>query len=220
MPSPWVYEPDTHRYRNSETGRFIGATGMAELRDKFMKAQTERTAEIATRLSRGEITVQEWTTEMRGVIRQTYTDNYVMAHGGRGTMTPSDWGKVGQLTRAQYEYLQKFGTDLKNGKYDADGVASEAAIARRAGMYPGAANEAFAGGMAGSMGLDPSDLPALPGDGSTRCLTNCLCAWSIEYVEEESAYHCFWQLGLAEHCEDCLQRAADWNPLVIEKRGG
>ena len=58
------------------------------------------------------------------------------------------------------------------------------------------------------------DLPAYPRDGSTRCRTNCCCAWRIEKKSDQE-YHAFWQLHPADHCEDCVARATSWNPLRI-----
>ena len=42
MPSLWRWEPKLSRYRNAETGRFIGAKGMVELRDLFVERQRRR----------------------------------------------------------------------------------------------------------------------------------------------------------------------------------
>lgn len=45
--------------------------------------------------------------------------------------------------------------------------------------------------------------------------TNCRCSWQI--VESLTAWQCTWSLGRAEHCPDCLDRAAIWAPLIILK---
>ena len=58
------------------------------------------------------------------------------------------------------------------------------------------------------------DLPAYPRDGSTRCRTNCHCSWRIEKVSDQE-YRAYWQLHPADHCEDCVLRAKQWNPLRI-----
>lgn len=49
--------------------------------------------------------------------------------------------------------------------------------------------------------------------------TNCACSWEFDDVEENGeivAVDAFWVLGAAEHCPDCLDNAAKWNPLRVE----
>jgi hypothetical protein len=58
------------------------------------------------------------------------------------------------------------------------------------------------------------DLPAYPRDGSTQCHTNCQCSWRIERKSEQE-YHATWTLHPADHCDDCVGRAKNWNPLRI-----
>lgn len=60
-------------------------------------------------------------------------------------------------------------------------------------------------------------LPAMPGDGTTACLTNCRCAWDVQELEGENNYDCTWVMGDAEHCQGCKQRASDWSPLKIRE---
>jgi hypothetical protein len=60
-------------------------------------------------------------------------------------------------------------------------------------------------------------LPALPGDGTTQCKTNCGCSWDVQELEGDGNYDAYWRLGKAENCQTCLQRAADWSPLRIRQ---
>lgn len=62
-------------------------------------------------------------------------------------------------------------------------------------------------------------LPAMPGDGTTACLTNCRCAWDVQELDGENNYDAYWIFGATErHCQGCQQRASEWAPLRI--RGG
>ena len=94
--TPWVWNESLQRYRSTETGRFLGPRQMLELRDVFAQAQRARTSELAARLTTGEITATAWQGEMKGIIKQTYIDQYVMAKGGRAQMTQADYGRVGR----------------------------------------------------------------------------------------------------------------------------
>lgn len=59
-------------------------------------------------------------------------------------------------------------------------------------------------------------LPALPGDGTTQCLTNCKCAWNIEQLDGDGNYDCYWIYGATErHCQSCRERQSQWAPLRI-----
>jgi len=59
-------------------------------------------------------------------------------------------------------------------------------------------------------------LPAMPGDGTSQCLGNCNCQWDIYWIDEEKGdADATWLINPGEHCQTCLQRAADWAPLRI-----
>ena len=94
----------------------------------------------------------------------------------------------------------------------------EAQIATRSRMYMNSSREAFERGQMRAYGI-PS-LPEYPGGGSTRCLTNCRCSWLIEEVYDEegelTGWNCTWVLDPpAEHCVDCQDYGAKWNPLFV-----
>lgn len=58
-------------------------------------------------------------------------------------------------------------------------------------------------------------LPTMPGEG-TQCLSNCKCRWDIKVINAEKRdYDCYWVLGVADHCQTCVEYAEMWNPLKI-----
>lgn len=62
-------------------------------------------------------------------------------------------------------------------------------------------------------------LPAMPGDGTSQCLTRCKCSWRIDELEGAGNADVTWVYGATEgHCQTCIERAAQWNPIRI--RGG
>jgi hypothetical protein len=209
MPTPWVWEKGLRRYRDTETGRFIGAKGMVDLRDRFVAAQKGRTAELAARLTSGEIDSAQWVKEMRQVVKETYIDQYVMAKGGRGQLTQADYGRIGAMVKEQYKFLQGFERDILNGKVKAGQIAV------RAGLYVDSSTQSFERSRSESMGVPT--LPQYPGDGATVCRTNCKCHWEIR--ERIGGWDCYWRLGpvKTEHCPDCLVNTETWNPLQVER---
>lgn len=209
MPSPWVWVPQAHVYRNTATGRFLGTTEMLGLRDAYADAKRQGAGELARRLSQGEMNVGQWQKAMQNDVRNSFIDQYVLAHGGRGTMTQADWGRVGRMLKDQYGYLRKFAEEVKAG------TLTEKQIAARATMYHNASVQAFEKAHARAMGAP--DLPQYPGDGQTECQTNCRCHWDIR-PQGDGTFNCFWIIDPgAEHCDDCLGLAEQYNPYVAGK---
>ena len=64
------------------------------------------------------------------------------------------------------------------------------------------------------------DLPAYPRDGSTRCRTNCHCAWVNIKQISDIEWNATWRIRPGENCEDCLRRSRKWAPLRIVARSG
>ncbi len=219
MPSPWIWDKATHRYRNVKTGRFIGYNTMLSLRDRFVDAQKERVDALADQLASGAIDVYDWQRAMRDEIKTTYIDQYILGHGGRNTMTPSDWGRLGAEMRKQYGYLGRFASQIEAGEFtDDEGNVRIDALRARAQLYIEGSTGAYERGRALGMGLP--ELPAYPGSGDSECLVNCRCAWRIEEVRDDDGnligWDCYWiTRGDAGTCPTCAQRGRQWSPLRV-----
>lgn len=211
----WQWEEGIRRYRvtpegaqatGQRAGTFVGDARMVQLRDQFIAAQKDPVNVLAGQIANRQISIQQWTESMRNEIKTNFINEYLLAHGGRESMTQADWGRIGQMVRTQYQYLDNFAADV------AGGDMSEKAIAARARMYVEASSQAFERGKVAARGMP--DLPAYPTEG-TQCRANCACSWDIH--ETADAWLCYWRLGAAEHCPDCSERASTWAPLVISK---
>lgn len=219
MPQPlWVWDDNSKRYRNSDTGQYIGVRGMEELRDQFVDRQKSITDALAEQLRRNEITLSQWEKGMRQTIKDTYIDMYSVGAGGRNALSQKDWGRIGAMVKEQYGvngYLKGFYNDIASGNL------SEGQIAARSRMYINSANEALWKGITNELPTKPGQnypLPFYPGDGSTECLTNCKCQWDI--VQTDNGYDAYWRLSNAEHCPTCEDRANDprYQPYQIMVR--
>lgn len=212
---PYVYDKRLNGgrggYRDTTTGRAVSASTFGGWRDTYITAQQAQSKALTDQVTSGKITLTQWEKGMRQIIKDTHGTLYAAAKGGFANMTQSDWGRVGQEVRKQYEYLAKFRAELAAGK------STPGQAATRAAMYPGSGNQAWEKGRAANV-FDPRLLPAYPGDGSTQCRTNCKCRWEI--IESETAYLCYWRLGSEKSCADCPQRAVVWNPYTINKIPG
>jgi hypothetical protein len=200
---PWKW--DGHAY-HGPNGRYIGPRDMLRLRDQFTDAVRDEARRLTAELPNGQEALGPWMLKMRDLVKQVYTDQYALARGGRKNMDQSDWGRLGQMIRAQYGYLQNFAEDMATGKLTAGQMEA------RAALFANSGTQAYEEGKAANYGLD---LPAQPCDGSTQCVSNCKCSWSIEELDDR--WEATWELGEADHCQDCLERANTWNPLVIPK---
>ena len=60
------------------------------------------------------------------------------------------------------------------------------------------------------------NLPAYPADGSSECLGNCGCVWSLTVFDEEQGnLNAWWIRGKDDSCPTCIDRAGRWAPLRI-----
>ena len=210
MASPWIWDSASKRYRGRAgtpyAGQYIGSDKMVAMRDHFVESQYAAVDDLALRLSNGDITIQEWVTEFRGVLKETYYDSYFAAKGGRHTATQADHGRLGQMLRQQYGWLNKFAEAAKQGK-------TPEYLAWRSRLYIDSAVQAFERGQAVAWGID---LPAYPGDGQTECLVKCRCHWSLE--DADDFINAWWILDPdAESCDDCIENGEVWSPLVVPK---
>lgn len=206
----WVWDPSVKRFRDTDTGRLVRADTILSLRDRFVAAQEKTVGELAGALARDEITLQQWEASFRQLILRALTAEYLLGRGGRQAMTQRDWGTIGALAKAQYEYARGFAADLVAGKLETAGE-----VEARMAMYFGAAREAHEIGRSEAYGMPR--LPAYPCDGGTPCLTGCKCSWSI--TETETEWRATWRLGSAQqHCPGCISRTLAYATLSIEKR--
>lgn len=98
----------------------------------------------------------------------------------------------------QLPYLRKFAADVRAGRL------SDAQIAARAGLYAGAVRSTW-----GAARWAGAGLPAMPGDGSSECLTQCGCSWAFR----DDGY--YWERGKNDSCPTCISREAQWRPYQV-----
>lgn len=159
-----------------------------------------RTLETLTRdLYAGEMSVAEWETAVALELKNASLAQSMFAVGGADNMGASDYGRVGQTLREQYEFLDGFAKDIAT-----ENVTEGQAITR-IDMYADATEQnywdAWRANAEGGEGLE--DLPLLetsPRDGDTQCLTHCRC-----YIRTNEDGSVDWVVvGDAESCDDCV----------------
>lgn len=185
-------------------GTFVSVDTLNDGREKFIDHQKQRAQKLVGDLVEERTNMTQWVLNMREELKQVHLAQYMLAKGGKNNMTQADYGRVGAVLREQYQYLNNFASDIVTRDL------SEAQIRARMNLYFNNSNASFERGRAASHGLQ---LPAYPADGATQCKSNCKCRWDIQ--EKETEWHCYWRLGEAEHCDDCVSNAGVWSPLVV-----
>lgn len=151
--------------------------------------------------------VAQWEEE---IIRQLarYHSAAYLAGAKADDLTPAARTAVQRDVRTQLDFLSQFALEIQ------EAAEWQAGWSARAEMYARSIQTPY---WRGATRLLP--LPAMPGDGTSQCLTNCKCGWDIQQLDGENNYDCYWRMGGAErHCQTCPQRAEEWAPLRI--RGG
>jgi hypothetical protein len=109
-----TFDSATRRYRAPD-GRFVSKQAVRLEAHRVVQTSTRHLVELSERLRAGEISLAEWVVEFRAEIKRAHSLAYILARGGRDAMTGSDWGRLGQLLRFEYDALNRFATQIQNG---------------------------------------------------------------------------------------------------------
>lgn len=144
-----------------------------------------------------------WEEEIARQLRRYTLAAYINGNGGRDP-TPAADKQIADQVAAQRQYLRAFRDEIKaSGEW-------KPAWNSRAQMYAQSVKAAY--WTAKTRGYA---LPALPGDGTTQCLTNCGCAWEINDLAGEGNADCYWRRSKDDSCQTCIEREQQWSPLRI-----
>ena len=202
----WQWNQSTKRYRNTESGRIITENTLIGMRDDLVDNWRVRVQDLADDLVEGRLTVQEWTLRMRREVSNIFSDEYLLAKGGRNAMFQYDIDALSDMIRSQHGFLQNFAEEVRAGDL------SKAQISARSELYMESATQAHERGKGSRHDIL---LPYYPADGSQICRSRCKCRWDIDESEEEVTAR--WLLSVqSTHCDTCLSNAAA-DSLVFSK---
>lgn len=172
--------------------------------DEIIGLAREAMGEVTAQLIAGRISPAYWQRECQNIIRRHIWASYATGLGREPTR--EEERALGRELNRQYRYLRDFTGEVKAEKL------SDEQTAHRIGMYADRLKGINNQGENDALDLR---LPQVPGDGRTRCLTNCKCYLDIRRTE--TGHDVYWRLTPAEHCEDCVRLSEQWNPLKIER---
>ena len=202
----WVWNQLTKRYRNSKTKKTITSNTVLQLRDDFVDRKRDF-SKLTDDLVNSRITVQEWVFDMRKRVRDVNSAQYMLARGGRNAMFQTDLDALSEIIKAQYDFLQQFGEEVRAGNLSANQITA------RSELYMEASTHAHEQAKAVSFDIE---LPQYPADGNQMCKARCRCRWEIK--EKKDVIEAYWRLdAAAKHCDTCLSNAAKWAPYTIQK---
>lgn len=187
--------------------------------DAAKDVMRERVEGLAEDVAAGRMSPAAFRAALRQEVKDVHISAAVASRGGDwSAMTAEDWGRVGGRIGRQYGYADQFVRDIAAG-LGTDDALSAARIRQRAGLYADAASHSFEAQEVANVGVDPTALPAHPGDGSTDCRTRCRCTWTLRIISAgRGDFNARWTLGAAEHCRTCLARGRAWRSIKV--RGG
>ena len=206
----WVWNKLAKRYQNTDNGQFLSFNNALDLVDQSLANSGSRSDRLAELVDNNEISPLDWRDRFRQELKEEYIRQSIFGKGGRDRMTQSDWGREGRKLRDQYAMIDKTAARIAEGDY------SEGQIRVIQQNYINSARQSYEQSKAISQDVPYSLLPAMPGDGSTICVSGCKCSWRFDFTETEVL--AFWGLESgAKHCTTCLERARNWNPYRIPR---
>lgn len=170
-------------------------------------------AALARRLVSGRMTPSEW----EGAMRELVEDVHVAAHaagrsGQWAAIEPREWRLVERTLEGQFAFLRGFRDWIRDTPAE---DVTEAEVYQRSRLYGAASRQSFVRAELADLGLT-CELPAYPGDGTTACLVNCKCRWSVRVLSKARGdFDVSWRMGPAEHCSYCRRRSRTWTGLRV-----
>jgi hypothetical protein len=140
--------------------------------------------------------------EMQRAIRELHTQAAVLGTDGE-KLSPGEKGLLRDLIIKDQEYMDGFIKDLSD-------LSREQAM-HRTNMYVTTIRDT-----SNRIAVfDLPDLPITPRSMSLKCTWHCRCILRVVRLGNNS-WDVYWLLDPeAEHCEDCVALADEWNPLQV-----
>jgi hypothetical protein len=121
-----------------QKGRFVSRAAVRGELDKTLDNASKAMKSVTQAYRDGSLNVLEWRAQMAAQVKTAHLVAAASAKGGWAQMSQSDFGRVGQQLRGQYERLDKFAWQVATGEQKPDGT-----MLRRAQMYGQAARATY-----------------------------------------------------------------------------
>lgn len=184
-----TWDSKARRYRG-QGGRFVKREAVSDALEKARAEGRKRVSQLTQDLKDGRINLAQWSISMRDEIKAQHLLHAGIAKGGKAQLSPADLGRIGQLTRVQYERLNAYARQIEQGLNPNIGrsqlyvnasystftetekrLQASAGIERVEWVVNG--DKESCAGCVGAAGVYPID--DVPEIGSHECLVNCRC---------------------------------------------
>lgn len=174
-----------------------------DLLAEFTGLASSQMARLADRYAAGRLDLAEFERLFKQELKDMYIAGVWTANGA-ASATQAQYGLAGRRLRDQYQFMYGFFAEIQAGALSVEQIKA------RAAMYTRSSSQILE--QLGTAEPGMPRLPYYPGDGSTRCLSNCNCSLATEKVE--GGYDVYWNMAASEHCDDCRRRASG-SPLRV-----
>lgn len=163
-----------------------------------------RLSDLFDELTAEHLTPAEWRIQVRRLLAEHHLAA-MMAGLGTEVIPGKAWNGLVDNIQLQIEFLNNFKIEIQNDTEFKPGWEARAASYAEGIKVPY---------WRGRTKILP--LPAMPTEGSS-CGIGCNCKWDIKPLDADNGdYDCYWRLEPgSKHCQQCLERAAQWSPLHI-----
>lgn len=193
-PPRFLWNPDSKRYIDTATGRFVSREQIRGALDTAIQNGTREIAALGEDLRNGRIPLEDWQVAMREQLKSQHLSSAALARGGFDQMTQADYGRVGGQVASQYRYLNNFVSQIKEGLPFDGGFTNRVKLYSEAARttYESTARDVADDGGAGEERnlLGPADhcdeclsltddgwvpIGTMPPPGRRECGNNCKC---------------------------------------------
>lgn len=136
-PRGYRWNPTLKRYI-APNGRIVSQAQVRAALDEALRNANVRTRALAEQLRSGNVTLVAWEREMRQIVKDVNLWGASAAAGGWAQLSQSELGRVGSLTREQYDRLYRFTLEISTGSQRLDGT-----MTNRATLYSEQGRRAF-----------------------------------------------------------------------------
>lgn len=183
---------------------------------KFVEFMRLKAQELNRELVNAKVPISDWQLSFMGLIQTIATFQLLTALGGSINKAQEQQKRdLSTFLRRQFGFVRNLANDILKRQNEGMSPAKlEEYINNRTDMYAEKTVEVFWKASA------PFHLPQVPRDGKTKCRMFCKCSLRIVAIEDTDFvdYEVYWRLGHAEHCDDCVRLAREWNPYRVRVR--